>query len=1390
MDPEANHSLHADFEDAYPVVLAVALARLRDIEAAEDLTQEVIVRGLLRIDQLRDRARLRAWLVGAARHLAANWRRDATRRERSLHCLAELLPRDNASHPQVRAMIDEKTHQQVLEEALAEIDESDREIVLLHFVAGMPKNRIAETLGVHPATVGRRLERILEGLKSRAIERLGVSLRTEASSPARKRRLQQACLAVLALEGTRRAALAAELDAIESLPATFAATTVTGTWAAIAATLTSVPAIIAGICAALVVTAAAVVVNISPPDGAGPSAGTAPSLQAGIGASSTEIPPVAAPARPASRVSTPANEDDIDALLANIPPSEPVRAFIEGRFTDKDGNAVADADIRLHRHSLRLMGEPMYATRTDAGGRYRLDDVVAGIYLFEYKAEGYRMNPAVTLAVNVGATKLGGQPPATIDGEGVSDYRGRFYRGGETLHGIVVDAETDQPVAEADVAFTGLFKGRHVVYASSRTDEEGSFLIEDLFPHVEGNIIIRADGYEITSSKPIKATDSPIILEARKGGRTVQLHVTREDNETLDDVTLGLYHQDIDLVHLRKPDADGIVSFDALPNGRYAVVAFDTAPERMHFLASRILNVHSAMDEDPTPALNISKPRLHKGIVRDSETLEPIGGATIRTSVDYEYSFLGVVTLELMHADTAHADEQGRFLISSSYQNPFKMSLFVQPKGYQMAGLYDQQTLTRSAQGNLDLRLQRLRPIRGIVAMPDGSPAENAEVVGFENTGYGGIQIQPGGSARTPADGSFELTFAKSGFETEFGAMARHGELLFGYTLFPTEPTGDAGQDGTIQLVQASKATIRVRHPDGSPVTSGKVKTHVGPASLAGPIEIPSGTYDLDESGSVQCHIPANWDLIVHYADPNDPHTYAYQKWEMFDPGAQEYFDLEVVSKTRIISGILMDTMGAPLSGVTVDSSGRTSPVMTDDHGAFEISVHSEYGSLFATPDHLWTLSISTSLLDSSPGAINCLVLPRPTPGILRVRDVDGKPVQGAILLQSVVIVPEDPDDNESAFRDSHPYRFLLKPLMLDEEGTGRFEVSGTTSQPEIANSAFARIDVIQEGVALGHSEIVRFTVDQQEELVFEVTLHSRTHSGTVLDASSRKPIANAIVRTQIQQLHGYMSDDPGEEALIRPIDVTDEEGRFTLRMMKGNEEKVLVYHDDYGNQIYSLDSGSDQVLLLDKLASLEGEVHFPPGLRVGQAYVNVSPSTGNGEKYFGKFVAIHSLNSGKPVQYRLENVPPGDVVIGLWMYPFKHTDKSQTSLEWLVVPPANIDDTWHHDIHVPEMILITAYQRRGDIIGDNPRQLRYRLTRTTGQDPRVVLTPQWVFGDDETKHFHTLLAPPGEYRVEIQEQIGNDWNTIETGQTILIGEGIEARLMPEQVRAWLEQSE
>ena len=147
-------------------ILAYCQSRLpfRDLQEAEDLTQEVLIRGFGSLGSLAEPAQFGPWLRGIARHVCADWGRDRKRIPQQIDGLEREANSVSAIPFDVAASNDERL---TVQEQLASIPEELREVILLHYYEDLTYDEMAQWLGVARATVNDRLARARELLRIR-----------------------------------------------------------------------------------------------------------------------------------------------------------------------------------------------------------------------------------------------------------------------------------------------------------------------------------------------------------------------------------------------------------------------------------------------------------------------------------------------------------------------------------------------------------------------------------------------------------------------------------------------------------------------------------------------------------------------------------------------------------------------------------------------------------------------------------------------------------------------------------------------------------------------------------------------------------------------------------------------------------------------------------------------------------------------------------------------------------------------------------------------------------------------------------------------------------------------------------------------------------------------
>lgn len=145
-------------------VLTMCQARVC-VSDAEDLTQEVFIRGYARLSSLANPEQFGSWLRGIANNVCVDWCRDRVRHKQAIgtsHLRQELA---NTAVP-INGTLAEDERAIVIGQ-IAAIPEDLREVVLLHYYENLTYDEMAQWLGVARATVNERLAKARSLLRVR-----------------------------------------------------------------------------------------------------------------------------------------------------------------------------------------------------------------------------------------------------------------------------------------------------------------------------------------------------------------------------------------------------------------------------------------------------------------------------------------------------------------------------------------------------------------------------------------------------------------------------------------------------------------------------------------------------------------------------------------------------------------------------------------------------------------------------------------------------------------------------------------------------------------------------------------------------------------------------------------------------------------------------------------------------------------------------------------------------------------------------------------------------------------------------------------------------------------------------------------------------------------------
>ena len=173
-ESSATHKL---LEAHYAQMYHVALKTCRDATLAEDITQEACVQVLRRIDQFRGESRFSSWVARIVLN-AVLLRHRKERRMMPMEDLAPLLGVDEDPSPAER--LESRQLLEVVDEALSELRDGDRELFVRRFVEDRSLQSISDETGLSLPALKSRFHRARQRLKARSVdERWGVQFGDE-----------------------------------------------------------------------------------------------------------------------------------------------------------------------------------------------------------------------------------------------------------------------------------------------------------------------------------------------------------------------------------------------------------------------------------------------------------------------------------------------------------------------------------------------------------------------------------------------------------------------------------------------------------------------------------------------------------------------------------------------------------------------------------------------------------------------------------------------------------------------------------------------------------------------------------------------------------------------------------------------------------------------------------------------------------------------------------------------------------------------------------------------------------------------------------------------------------------------------------------------------------
>ena len=150
-------------------VMAVCHARLGRADAAEDLAQETLLRGLRALPTLSDPEKFGPWLCGIALRTCLDWLKASARTEVTMSALAPQRHPESLASARADGSRD-PDRQDEIRRLMAEVEKLPlpyRQALMHYYYDDCTYKQIAEQLGVSAATVNMRLTKARQMLRQR-----------------------------------------------------------------------------------------------------------------------------------------------------------------------------------------------------------------------------------------------------------------------------------------------------------------------------------------------------------------------------------------------------------------------------------------------------------------------------------------------------------------------------------------------------------------------------------------------------------------------------------------------------------------------------------------------------------------------------------------------------------------------------------------------------------------------------------------------------------------------------------------------------------------------------------------------------------------------------------------------------------------------------------------------------------------------------------------------------------------------------------------------------------------------------------------------------------------------------------------------------------------------
>lgn len=158
------------YDEYYPKLYAYILLRVRHREQAEDIVQQTFLKALDNLSSFKPRqgATFGSWLFQIAKNDLVDRSRQTTK---LIFCETEILDATPAASSTIEELLQKEADAEEKERwcnvvcSLEKLDEEERELITLKYLADLPYKEIAKTMNKKPNTLAVMLKRALEKVR-------------------------------------------------------------------------------------------------------------------------------------------------------------------------------------------------------------------------------------------------------------------------------------------------------------------------------------------------------------------------------------------------------------------------------------------------------------------------------------------------------------------------------------------------------------------------------------------------------------------------------------------------------------------------------------------------------------------------------------------------------------------------------------------------------------------------------------------------------------------------------------------------------------------------------------------------------------------------------------------------------------------------------------------------------------------------------------------------------------------------------------------------------------------------------------------------------------------------------------------------------------------------